>query len=483
MCLAAIEHRFPGRVRSRLNVRRSLLFIVQALGASLLASAASVAPASAAVTTSYYRPSGAAELVDVASGYRALFTCSAHFVAHRELADILRVELVDTRAFKLPAPVIDEQRRLVTAQGADGQVAIAAHRQSMGCTLLPPDWGIDAVIDLPHVELEPVPDMSGIGFPEGDRVSLRTTPSQDALLLRAFDGTSFGSGTVTGAVVVVRDGEMVAEGYGNGFEAHSGYRTWSTAKSISATLIAIAVRDGLMKLGSPAPVVQWQSPADPRRQITLVNLLHMSSGLDSGSNNSNAIYFGGAAVGSAVTRTELEAPPGTRWQYANNDTLLLLRALRHVLKSHHRYLRYPYDELFHRIGMYHTRMEIDHAGDFVGSSQVYSTARDLARFGLLYLNDGIWNGERILPKGWTHFVAQSAPKRAAVRGQPGYGAHFWLLDQLPGIPKGTYTTSGSKGQYVTVLPERNIVVVRTGVDPEGKRWDQPAFVKEVLEHF
>ncbi len=137
----------------------------------------------------------------------------------------------------------------------------------------------------------------------------------------------------------------------------------------------------------------------------------MSSGLFSGGPNTYAIYFGGQDVISAATTTPLEAAPGTRWKYANNDTLLLLRALRHRLGDDLRYLRFPYDELLRPLGMYHTRMEIDHLGNFVGSSQTYTTARDLARFGMLLANDGVWNGKRLLPEGWVKFSRTPAPAR------------------------------------------------------------------------
>jgi CubicO group peptidase (beta-lactamase class C family) len=209
----------------------------------------------------------------------------------------------------------------------------------------------------------------------------------------------------------------------------------------------------------------------------------MSSGLYSDGANTNAIYFGGQDVVSAITNTRAEAPTNTRWKYANNDTLLLLRALRAVLKDDLRYLRYPYDELLHKIGMYHTRMEVDHAGNFVGSSQVYTTARDLARFGLLYLHDGVWQGERILPVGWTEYVAKPASTLPRKRGERGYGAQFWLLDRMPGVPKGTYTSAGNKGQYATVVPGSNMVVVRTGVDPEGARWQHDRFIARVVKLF
>jgi CubicO group peptidase (beta-lactamase class C family) len=207
----------------------------------------------------------------------------------------------------------------------------------------------------------------------------------------------------------------------------------------------------------------------------------MSSGLFSGGSNTDAIYFGGQDVISAATTTSLEVEPGTRWKYANNDTLLLLRALRNRLGSDLDYLRYPYDKLLHPLGMYHTRMETDHLGNFIGSSQTYTTARDLTRFGMLLANDGVWNGKRLLPEDWVKFSATPAPTRSPQTGQWGYGAQFWLLDQMPGVPKGTFTTAGNKGQYVTVVPGHDLVIVRTGVDPNGKRFGQRTFVADVVD--
>ena len=207
----------------------------------------------------------------------------------------------------------------------------------------------------------------------------------------------------------------------------------------------------------------------------------MSSGLYGGGNNTNAIYFGGQDVISAATTTRLEVEPGTRWKYSNNDTLLYLRALRSQFNDDLAYLRFPYDELFHRIGMYHTRMETDHLGNFIGSSQVYTTARDLARFGVLLANDGVWNDERILPEGWVDFSRSPAPTRPVEKGMRGYGAQFWLLDQMPGVPAGTFTSAGNKGQFVTVLPDHDIVIVRTGVDPMPARFKQDQLVAAVIE--
>jgi CubicO group peptidase (beta-lactamase class C family) len=440
----------------------------------------------------YRRPAGIADDKEplIVAGYRALFTCSAHFFAGRPLDDIKKVELVDVEGMGYPDPVIDEVRRTVTATDVSGQIVrMAAFRATMGCTVLPPQWQMSDVPRLPYVEYAPPPDVANLPFPAGDRVRLPNDGvdpryrSLSPVLERAFDSRAYaeGEGAVTTAVIVVKGGRIVAERYRPGFGIYAGYRTWSTAKSISAALMSIAAKQGLLDLDAPVSIPEWGYPGDPRQTITYKQLLWMSSGLFSGGANTYAVYFGGEDVVSAVTTTPLEAEPGTRWKYANNDTLLLLRALRHRLADDLRYLRFPYDELLFPLGMYHTRMEVDHQGNFVGSSQTYTTARDLARFGLLLAADGVWNGKRLLPEGWVKFSSTPAPTRPPVPGQWGYGAQFWLLDQMPGVPVGTFTTAGNKGQFVTVVPGQDLVIVRTGVDPDGKRFLQDRLVAAVVE--
>lgn len=460
--------------------------------ASLLAALAMVAaPRAFAAEPVYRQPAGMADLKDplIVAGYRALFTCSAHFFAGRPLPDIAKVELEEMSRLGYPDPVIDEKRRLVTAADISGKfVRVAAFRESMGCTILPPHWTAADVPRLPYVQLAPPPDVSGMPFPRGDKVELGSDGLEDGhrvlgpILERALGGRSYSDkeGTVTTGVVVVKGGRIVAERYRPGFGVHSGYRTWSTAKSMTAVLLAIASRQGLLDLEGPADIPEWSAPGDPRQAITYKHLMWMSSGLSGGGDNSYAVYFGGQDVVSAATGTPLEVAPGTRWKYANNDTLLLVRALRHVLADDLRFLRYPYDELLHPLGMYHTRMEVDHLGTFVSSSQTYTTTRDLARFGVFLANDGVLDHRRLLPDGWIKFVATPAPTRPPVAGQMGYGAQFWLLDQMPGVPPGTYTTAGRKGQYVTVVPGHDLVIVRTGVDPEGIRFRQDQFVADVV---
>ncbi len=439
----------------------------------------------AAGGSAYRLPAGAAEYTDpyIAAGFRALFTCSAHFLMHRPFADIQTVELADTLPLGLPEPVIDETKGLVRAEDGRGNRVTAVYRDTMGCTVLPPDWSDSDIPRLPYVRLSRPAQDADQDYPLGDRVDFQLSNRARALLDAAFDGQTYGDRTLTAGVIVIRNGRIVAERYREGFGPHQGYRTWSTAKSISASLIGIAAEEGLLDLEAATPLTAWNQPADPRRAITWQQLLWMSSGLYSQGSNTNAVYFAGQDARSSAVDSPLEAAPGERWKYANNDTLLLLLGLRQILGDDLEYLRYPYDRLLHRIGMYHTWMETDHAGNFIGSSQVYTTARDLGRLGLLYLQDGVWNGERVLPRGWAEFVARPAPAFERKTGQQGYGAQFWLYDGVAGLPPGTYSTAGNKGQHATIVPAHDMVVVRTGVDPVGYRFDQPRFVRDTIDVF
>jgi CubicO group peptidase (beta-lactamase class C family) len=443
-----------------------------------------------AAATDYQRPAGMANLTDpeIVTGYKALFTCSAHFFAGRPLADIKRVELEEMSGLGYPDPVIDEQRRFVSATDPASKVTrIAAFRDSMGCSVLPPEWGPADIGKLPNQGATRAPDLRDVPFPAGDRVELGADGldpqhrSLGPILEKAFAG-QYGSkaGGVTAAVIVLKGGRIVAERYRPGFGVHAGYRTWSTSKSMTALLLGIASRQGLIDLEGRADIPEWDSPIDPRHSIGYKHLMWMSSGLFSGGDNTYAVYFGGQDVMSAIADNPPEVPPGTRWKYANNDTLLLARALRHKIGDDARFLRYPYEELLRPLGMHHTRMEADHLGMFVSSSQTYTTARDLARLGLFLYNDGVWNGKRFIPEGFLKFASTPAPTKPPVAGQWGYGAQFWLLDQMPGVPAGTYTTAGRKGQFVTVVPGHDLVIVRTGVDPEGIRFNQDRLVADVV---
>ena len=293
-------------------------------------------------------------------------------------------------------------------------------------------------------------------------------------------------------MVVVHRGRLVGERYRRGFGPHIQYRTWSAAKTLTNALVGILVGRGELDLDAPAPIPEWSAADDPRREITLRHLLHMSSGLERTGGGAYPVYYDGADAVEAITRARLEAPPGSRWSYANRDTLLLVRAMRHALGDE-AYWRLPRSALLGRIGMRSTVPEMDPYGNFVLSSQIFSTPRDLARLGLLYLHDGVWNGERILPEGWVEFSTQPAPARKrglgglvayGIQGFIGYGAQLWLYSPIPGvIAHEAYSAIGHRGQYVTVVPSHELVIVRTGLDPEvgDVLWRQDRFFADLIE--
>jgi len=427
----------------------------------------------------------------LAAGYKAGFICSGVFNAGRSPAAIEADELTgvypDFRAplAALPPAEIDPARGVVAVRWAqDMPPRLAVWRPGQGCTQLP----IGAAAPQETLTVAPGPaGPSPLPWPQGDRLRRAPKPGRAlaAVVDRAFaDAAYYGAGAKTSAVLIVQNGQIVAERYAEGFDAFTPQRTWSVAKSLAATVIGAAVGEGLLDPQAPAGLPEWSRPDDPRASITLANLLHMSSGLHSGRSGSRTdeIYFGAGLVAEYAGRNPLEAPPGARWRYANNDTLLAMRALRTRLEAAGRgteYARYPHARVLDKLGMRHTTPEADWAGDFIFSSQVWTTARDMARLGLLYMNDGVWQGERLLPPGWVQFVTSPAPAQPP-RG-PGYGAQWWLYGPAEGLPEGVFAARGNRGQFLFVAPAQNVLVVRRGFDDAlGEGFDAARFTADVL---
>ncbi len=414
----------------------------------------------------------------LAAGWKATFICSGTFVAGQTLQEIERNELSGIypdfqRDYDaLPPAEIDTARKLVSVTySPDMPPRIAAYRPGFGCTQLPTGAGEAALGYLPRFTSWPTPAAQDRGSAIGSDVKLELKIEEaerlDPPVSAAFDEMTYGSGTRTASVLVVRDGQVVAERYDRGIDHETPVRTWSAAKSLTATIIGVARRKGKIDIDYPAVISAWNSGADPRRAITIRNLLHMASGLDSGDNGSRTdrLYFGGGRVVDQAASNVLEARPGTRFKYANNDTLIAMRALREALKDDNTFQRFPYQELLHKIGAQHTTLEIDWNGDFISSSQVWATARDLARMGQLYLQDGVWGGERLLPEDWVQFVSTPAPAQPA--DGRGYGAQFWLMNRVQGVPEDTFYAAGNRGQYIVIMPSLNAVIVRQGFDVIG----------------
>jgi CubicO group peptidase (beta-lactamase class C family) len=365
---------------------------------------------------------------------------------------------------------VDESARTVSvAYSRDMPPRVAVWRPVLGCAQLPAGATADASRFLPRIDpaVRP-PNYDDRPWPTGDMDSAGRLPSSQKRELDSIVDSAFGPGAYGGktwGVIVLKDGRIVAERYDLGFGVHVGHQTHSAAKSFAATVVGIAVRKERLDIRRAPALQEWRRPGDPRREITIEYMLRMSSGLyaEGGGSPQADIYYQGSTVAEMAATNLLHTMPGRRFYYNPPDTMLAMRAVRQKLADDQRFLLYPFRELYWKIGMTRTVTTSDWNGDFLMSGQTYSTARDFARFGLLYLADGVWNGERILPEGWARYVATPGPQQPE-GDSAGYGAQFWLYGGRAGLPADTFAANGGLGQFVMIIPSRNLVVVRRGLD-------------------
>ncbi|WP_409020249.1 serine hydrolase domain-containing protein [Brevundimonas vesicularis] len=411
----------------------------------------------------------------MAAGYKALTVCSALKTAQaagaeRTLAHVEAHELVGI--YPELVPIIGHLQAEVSEAGVrvawDDQAPprVARHRPGQGCVIQPMGY-----VEGPALAAVPrrasAPDLPA-GPVRGDEAGAQ------AVIEAAF-AEAYGPGSRTTGVVVLQDGQRVAERYAQGFGPNTPQRTWSVAKSLAGTLIGAAVHRGEVRVQDPAAIADWQQPGDPRAAITLESLMRMSSGLtsDTAGNRTDALYFGGTSVDEQAPGWPLLHPAGSTYRYANNDTLLAVMGIARGFGEH------PPSAFLDRLGMIHTFAETDWRGNFMLSSQVWTTARDLSRLGQLYLNDGVWEGERLLPQGWARFVATPSGPQPPT-GEFGYGATFWVMNRSEGVPSDAFAAFGNRGQYVVIIPSRRIVIVRRGEDPAGQGFDIADFTRDLL---
>jgi len=437
-------------------------------------------------------------------GVQAVLLCNGLFTSDRTIEQVFEQELAYLRhpvgSARGGDYFVDYERKAVQIGVPGGVPPIrAAYRNGVGCVVMPPDQTFEDIPDLPQLALQaPIDNTRTLAWPDGDLVEEQPLPAginADALLAAsdwAFDRES--AEQVTLSLVIVHDGQIIHERYADGVDRYTKTRTWSTAKSIAVTLIGQLVDQGLLSLDTPLDL-PWNpeipgADQDPRGQITLRHLLNMSSGLypvDSYgmeyATGSGLAYWAGASSVQGALDRGLVRRPGTHWDYENYDTLLAVLAMKRALQEADMdYHRFPYESLLHKIGMYNTVLSMDRFGDFILSSQVYTNALDLARFGLLYEQGGTWKGERLISEDWIDFVRTPAPATAD-RGNF-YGGQWWLVpDNRLDVPRQAYSTAGNRGQYVLVDPSHDLVIVRRGLDygRQGfNRWD---LLREVLKAF
>jgi CubicO group peptidase (beta-lactamase class C family) len=454
----------------------------------------------------------------IISGYAAKVACSGIFVAGRQPDRVLRDDLSSFPS-NLASCSINYQDSSVTASVWGLGSRKAVYRWRLGATLI--NGMTEETLREQHVirPVLPVLNADTIDWPNGDRLgpsppaaSLRSsTPLRpsggindygemsrdvalrmddsgngvshpDTLKLRAAIARAFGEegAEVTGtrAVIVVWHGQVVAERYADGFDRHTRLAGWSMSKGVTNALAGILVKEGKLNTGAPAPIPAWSG--DDRRLITVADLMHMNSGLRwwefyGGPSDATDMLFKEANMGEYAANSSLKHPPGQVFNYSSGTANILSMILRRAVGEEY-YYRFPYEQLFEKIGMYSAVLEPDASGTFVGSSYCYATARDWARFGLLYLHDGIWNGQRILPEGWVKWTTTGMS----------YGALWWLnnadggVRRHPHIPADCYACEGYEGQYVWVVPSMDLVVVRMAME-HGQRLDPDVFLPAVIK--
>lgn len=404
--------------------------------------------------------------------------CSAIFVSGRDLEEAVRDSagpLFLTAEYQ-PEPddiEVDEARREVSVVRDGRVVRTARHVGDQGCVSLPPGGG--------ELGFEPVavesmlPEAATTPWPLGD-LDARIDPARVGIdpeaLEEAVDLAFADREALTRGMVVVHRGKILAERYAPGHDPGTQLESWSMGKSLAATLIGVLVEQGELELDKPAPIAAWNDPDDPRSEIRLIDLIRMSSGLRFFSHHDPDwtpelgylehfyIYTGGIDVFDFSTSRPLQFPPGTEGRYHNSDPLILAGLVRQVVTGRgEQYLTFPQRALFDRIGIRRQVLETDVAGNWVISGYDYGTPRNWARIGLLYLEDGVFEGERILPEGWAEMVSTPAPAWRL----PVYGGSFWLNRAGTfSLPADAYYAAGAGSQYTIVVPSLDLVVVRMG---------------------
>jgi CubicO group peptidase (beta-lactamase class C family) len=464
------------------------------IGLVLLTAMAPAQPAQPAAPTAVPRA-----LLEVGAGYAAKVIGSGVFVSGRSVESILAEEFApDTPLDKILRPLlrveVDRARGTLTVHAGDVARTVV-HRDGLGCTLA---LGVEPAT-LRQQTLPELPwpaDLTTQPWPVGDVLTDAPPPAgTDMAAIRAAVDEAFREEAAapirTRAVVVVHRGRLLLERYADGFHRDMALAGWSMTKSVVNALVGIRVRQGKVKLDEPVPVAAWQEDDDPRRALTWRVLLQMSSGLqwqenyvDPTSHVPRMLFCTADAAGLAA-QSALARAPGTRWQYASGTTNILSAALRTTLLEATEYLAFARDELFAKLGMRSAVLEPDTSGTFIGSSFMFATARDWARFGLLYLHDGVWNGERILPEGWVHETTTPAPK--APKGR--YGLHWWLnagepdapeRRPAPMLPKDMFAANGYQGQTLVVIPSRQFVAVRLACSKDESVFDERTMLAAIL---
>lgn len=410
--------------------------------------------------------------LDILTGFAAKTVCSCTFLAHR---DQISVEAGENDFFpvKYAQNKIDLKEKSVSTSILGLKTRKAVYQEGLGCVLLP-----ENAENFPLDLSKPLRDKNKaknaiFGFPG--------FKDNNIALQNAFDAEG-AEVKKTRAVLVLYKSQIIAEKYASGFSTETKFLGWSMTKSIVNAVLGVLEKQGRISLSQTHLFQEWEK--DERSKISLKNLLQMNSGLEwsedyTSVSDVNKMLFLENEMAQVQLHKSLKSEPGTTWNYSSGTTNLLSKFIRNQFKTHQEYLDFWYSGLIDKIGMNSMTLETDAAGSFVGSSYGFATARDWAKFGLLFLNKGNWDGEQILNDSWVDFTVQPA------NGSKGeYAAHFWLNagGKYQSVPRDMFACCGFQGQYIFIIPSKKLVVVRFGLS-EHPVFDVNEFLKEILESF
>jgi CubicO group peptidase (beta-lactamase class C family) len=413
------------------------------------------------------------QYANIASAYASKTVCSGVFVSGRDFMDVKTEDL-----YKVPYVdvKVDYENKSVTSSIYGLAKTTAIYRPGFGATLLNGANAeelrnqdklkiSDSIKSKQELVHAPVPA-------EIDSIKLFE------LIDRVFteDDTSYVKNTR--ALVVLYDGKIIAERYGSKINANMPLIGWSMSKSVTNAMIGLMVFDGKLDIFKPAPVDEWKN--DERKSITIDQLLRMSSGLEFEEDygkpcDATNMLFRNQSTGIYAIHCKLATVPGNVFSYSSGTSNILQEIIRRQFKHHADYLAFPYNRLFRKLGMNSVVFEPDASGTFIGSSYMYATALDWAKFGQLYLQDGVWGGERLLPEAWVKYSGTESKNSGGV-----YAAQFWVNHKDKEFPFDAFYADGFEGQFVTIVPSKKAVIVRLGCT-HGKQFDNVKFVKDILK--
>lgn len=396
-----------------------------------------------------------------------------------------------------------DQNRLTSSTVGDGRVETTARlgpvtytttsvfRPGLGCSNIA-GWSLEEVYKIGLKS--PLQESGKSNSWPGVQANM---PGVDAEKLNAAVGNAFAETTEnlyekknTRALLVHYQGELIAEHYAQGFDGNTPLRGMSMTKSASSALVGILVGQGRLDIHQPAPVDGWSQLDDPRSQVTTHHLLNMIAGFDYNEayesdprNLLNTMLMSQPDMAAFAAQTTLLGEPGNSWDYQTTHSVLLQQVIRNTIADDQAYFRFPREALFDKLEMRNSFFQADASGTFTGGAFMYASGRDWLKLGLLYLHDGVHNGERILPQGWVEYSTTASA--ASLMKRP-YGAQIWLNaaaphQLFPGLPEDAFAFQGHYGQYVVVIPSMDLVVVRLGMTFNGEEgFDKQAFLKAVL---